>query len=835
MHQLHQEPRHDAANEDGPPAAPVKPGMGASAGERWRFGMPARYGVIAVGSGLLMLGSAVSVPLGPAATTRGRELLTVSASAAGLALLIGASLPVAAHTRWRRWYRHVRHGALAVAVIAALGTLTVFAGAVQLMMWSGGTPTYFTDILSLTHTDAELVLSGRNPYTSDDAFRQALERYPYALGTPLRGLVFGTGYDHPAPIAIAAAQQEYVRSPEAVSDAFDPHTLHSYPALSYLVYVPFMWLGIRDILIVHIVLYWALFAWLLWRTPIGWRHWGALVLLAGMPTVATSLLFGTELICIVLVLAAWHLRDRRWLFAILLGLACAYKQYAWFFAPLLLLDVLLTYGWREALQRSAIVVGVFLVPNLPYLIASPGPWFASLWLPMSEPLFATGTGVIALAIGHIVPYGSPAIYAGLEVLALGAVLWLYARWRPRLGESAPLLALVPLFFAFRSAPNYFGFAPWLALYATQALYPRRAPWAPAPVASAAVDAHAARQLALVTQPLSAGAAAAWRPVREWWMRVARGPLNRAWGASQGALDWTLGRRVRGWIERQPSGSAGWNRRLVSFLVIGGIGTLVNLACFSLVYYALPSSVGAARWPLAFIAGTEVSILSNFLLNDWLTFHALPGHGRSRIARCARFHLTALAAVLVTFAVSFSLHRLGVLATLAQAAGILVATAFNFVFHHVFTYSAPHQRAAHPGAPIGADETAHSDQAGAAPRVRHGIPQGDEGHGQENAQRITQDSAATRRHDPRRGGGRRSVPRAARRSPATRGARGRVRGSRLVTWAWRSGAAPVGGSDSASYEDAIRPHAQDQANGHRGHTPRHPAPRDAQESPGIKER
>ncbi len=115
-----------------------------------------------------------------------------------------------------------------------------------------------------------------------------------------------------------------------------------------------------------------------------------------------------------------------------------------------------------------------MLPNLPFLFASPREWWTSMWLPMSLPAFPAGLGPILLSIGHLVPYAPPALYAGLEALALLGMLWAYARFRPALADIGLLLALVPLFFAFRSSANYFAVAPWLALYAATCLARRGA-------------------------------------------------------------------------------------------------------------------------------------------------------------------------------------------------------------------------------------------------------------------------------------------------------------------------------------------------------------------------
>ncbi|HLY32247.1 MAG TPA: hypothetical protein VKQ36_14555, partial [Ktedonobacterales bacterium] len=154
-----------------------------------------------------------------------------------------------------------------------------------------------------------------------------------------------------------------------------------------------------------------------------------------------------------------------WASAVALGLGCAFKQYCWLFAPFILLDALLRHGWRVALRRGALALVVFLAPDLPYLIASPRAWFASLWLPLTEPLFPHGIGLIALATGGILPAMPPLAYGALQALVLVGALWAYTRWHGSLREAGLLLAVIPLVFAWRSLPNYFAIAPWLALSA----------------------------------------------------------------------------------------------------------------------------------------------------------------------------------------------------------------------------------------------------------------------------------------------------------------------------------------------------------------------------------
>lgn len=144
-------------------------------------------------------------------------------------------------------------------------------------------------------------------------------------------------------------------------------------------------------------------------------------------------------------------------------------------------------------------------------------------------------------------------------------------------------------------------------------------------------------------------------------------------------------RILDYVDELSGGKADWFQRLFSYLAIGGVAALVNLAV-----YGLLSNDARAPFIVAELFAAEISILANFIPNDRLTFSHLPGHSRSWWARCLRFHMTAIAGTFVTIVVAYALQRLGLSHThtqqlIAQACAILVALAFNFTFHHIFTY------------------------------------------------------------------------------------------------------------------------------------------------------
>ena len=427
------------------PARAARPGLAARAG---RSLFPGRYACIALGSFLLGVAAVATLPLGPAADSWWRSLFGVVCSFIGMGVMIVAPSRVAFPLGWRR-HPAWRRFAFAATLALAAATIILYAGESADLL---GAPSraYRSDVVAFTDVNARLALAGRNPYTADGAFGTALRRFPAALGTPSRRGAFAGRRDYPPLAEVYAAQRRYARSPRASRGAFDPRVLHSYPALSFLLYAPLLWAGVDNILTLNVAVFWGLFAWLVWLTPIGRRRWSALVGLTAILATGGSTLIGTDVICVAFVLAAWHVRQRLWLSAALLGLGCAFKQYCWFFVPFFVLELALTRPRTHVLRYGAIALAAFLVPNAPYILASPGAWLRSLWLPMDASLFPYGMGIVALSTGHLLPYGPPPFYGVLEALALGVCVWAAARWRDYLRAYTPLLALVPLLFASRS-------------------------------------------------------------------------------------------------------------------------------------------------------------------------------------------------------------------------------------------------------------------------------------------------------------------------------------------------------------------------------------------------
>jgi putative flippase GtrA len=141
------------------------------------------------------------------------------------------------------------------------------------------------------------------------------------------------------------------------------------------------------------------------------------------------------------------------------------------------------------------------------------------------------------------------------------------------------------------------------------------------------------------------------------------------------------------VDRLTKGRAGWVQRFCTYILIGGFAALVNLTVFYVAFHLLPLPVSpAVHNVIASVLAAEISIMANFIPNDYFTFRHLPGHQRSWVARCLRFHITAVGGVILTFLIEFSLFSLAhTLAIVAQAIALILVLLYNFSFHHIFTY------------------------------------------------------------------------------------------------------------------------------------------------------
>jgi len=356
--------------------------------------------------------------------------------------------------RGRRW---LMRGAWLFVCLMALVSLAWISSAPRQRGFDW-TP-YHNDAIALNECAAELVIAGRQPYRDLDLFACYRER---GIGpdrtTPLRRGLFSEVPIYPNDDQLDAAWALRSRGEgenvEFVSRA-------SYPALSFLAIVPWVAAG-WDTNVLYLLCLLAAMALVLVRATPPLRPWLLTALLGATSAVAFTIGGSSDLLYALPLVAAWLWRERGWS-AVAYGVAAATKQIAWFFAPFLFLQWVHALGLREALRRAAIAVATFLALNAPWLIADAGAWLAGVATPVAEPMFARGAGLVFLGTNGVGPLFPNVAYLAVEVVAFVAVFVVAWRERSRSPELGVVLAVAPLFFAYRSLFSYFFLLPLFAL------------------------------------------------------------------------------------------------------------------------------------------------------------------------------------------------------------------------------------------------------------------------------------------------------------------------------------------------------------------------------------
>jgi hypothetical protein len=358
----------------------------------------------------------------------------------------------------RRYVRLHRLAWLVVCVMALVGASWFFAAPQEHS--SDWTP-YHNDAIALNDCAARLLLEGRDPYTDLDIYTcYAVLGIGADRTTPLRDGLFARDGLYPTDSELDAvwAIQSH-DSQQQVEFESKP----SYPALSFVLIAPWVALG-WDTNVLYILCLVCAMGLVLLRARSGLRPFVLTGLLGAASLAAFTIGGSADLLYALPLVAAWLWREKRWS-GPLFGVACATKQIAWFFAPFYVIAIATREGWRVALRRSAGAVAVFALTNLPFIVADPRAWLAGVSAPVADPMFPRGAGLIFLTLNGLLPLWSPLAYTGLEVGALAvcvAVAWRTRRTSPELGA---VLALVPLFFAYRSLFSYFFLLPLFAFAA----------------------------------------------------------------------------------------------------------------------------------------------------------------------------------------------------------------------------------------------------------------------------------------------------------------------------------------------------------------------------------
>src|SRR3989441_143082 len=244
-----------------------------------------------------------------------------------------------------------------------------------------------------------------------------------------------------------------------VDGSFDFHL--AYPSLSFLSIVPFYLLGLHDVrdtvFIFHIMSILTIFA----LAPARLKSVSVLPFTLFSIVIAGSWTDSIWAFFLVLTTVLWYRHPKAsW---VSLGIAVAVKQIAIVIAPFLLLRL-----WKEtpyqglrSLTRSiGLMLSAFFLPNLPFIIYSPGSWWAAVVAPFLPNAPAQVPGGIGLS-GFLLDLGI-ALPSSFFLVLMGGVsgilFYLYAKHRG-LNSIVFAFPILIFFFYYRSFPNYMAY--WL--------------------------------------------------------------------------------------------------------------------------------------------------------------------------------------------------------------------------------------------------------------------------------------------------------------------------------------------------------------------------------------
>jgi hypothetical protein len=333
------------------------------------------------------------------------------------------------------------------------GNVSVF-GRIQI-------PPATSDDIVITRQANQLLLDGKDPYGHTNIIK-AMKDYKTVAPTPLQQGDFEDIYPTPSEEQIDDEIIEAKANPDVVPPEFES-TL-SYPAGAFLFRIPFdasgiapQWFYLLCILVMVTII--------VWRVPKYLRPAAIIGCLASVLVWNSQFGGGTESLFILFILLGWTLRKRPWLAAILIGIACSCKQTACFFALFYLVLLLREAGWRKAIYSLVMIGATFVLINSPFIIADPRAWLTGVFAPIMHPLFPFGVGISSFATLSNTP-APKAIFTALECIAfIVALAWYYRNCR-KAPQTGLLLAIIPLFFAWRSVFAYFVTIPLLVFGAT---------------------------------------------------------------------------------------------------------------------------------------------------------------------------------------------------------------------------------------------------------------------------------------------------------------------------------------------------------------------------------
>ena len=313
----------------------------------------------------------------------------------------------------------------------------------------------YNDATALAHQAANNLLDGKNPYAVSNIVTATIEFHGTSDKlTPLREGSFANIFPYPTSDQLENLWQSAKKDPSRIPPEFE--SKFNYPAGAFLLPAPFVWMGVGDLRLIFLIFIIPALVYVIIKVPSRYRLLFIVTLIASLELWNSLAAGETGLLYFPFLLLAWVLYRRNlWVSAIFMAIAVATKQTTWFFLPFYLVIIFRSMGWRKVLAVAGIIGGVFVAANAWFFVSDPALWVSSILAPVTDKMFPMGVGIITLVSSGLVPIHSGVIFDILEVGAFVlAIVWYYFNCH-RYPDTAPMLSVLPLFFAWRSLWGYF--------------------------------------------------------------------------------------------------------------------------------------------------------------------------------------------------------------------------------------------------------------------------------------------------------------------------------------------------------------------------------------------
>jgi uncharacterized membrane protein len=290
---------------------------------------------------------------------------------------------------------------------------------------------YRTDVLAFSQYAAILFTKGLNPYYQDLTPALAMFNVQASDLTPL-------------------SSGSYLL----------PSTLQ-YPALHFLIFVPFLLAGLQDMRWVLVAFEFATILLLYTKAPENLRPIIILPLFAGADLMInyTAASVTDMLWVLPLIGTAFTLDKRPTLSGILYGVACAIKQPPWLLALFLIIYVYRTNSGRlqerlrEVARFAGLALAVFLIINVPFAYGDPYGWAMKVVTPISSDFVFLSQGVAVMSQVGLLSVGR----LFYSILAIGVFLVLIGNYYVYFDKLRYMFWIFPgiiLWFSFRALTSY---------------------------------------------------------------------------------------------------------------------------------------------------------------------------------------------------------------------------------------------------------------------------------------------------------------------------------------------------------------------------------------------